>query len=106
MLIERYKEIAIQIIDFICSILAIDLIDESLVLVGNFGSLRAEENHVKTSLYRELAYCLEHSIHHQGLIKVGLLELNSLSYIDHTYGWAPATIRYENYAKNNILKKT
>ena len=102
-LIESDREIAIQIIDFICSILAIDMADESLVLIGNFGSSRGEENHVKTSLYRELAYCLEHSIHHQALIKVGLLELNSLSYIDQTFGWAPATIRYKKYAQNNIL---
>jgi len=95
MLIESNREIAIQTIDLICSRLAIDMTDEFLVLVGNFGGLRGEESHIKTSLYRELAYCLEHSIHHQALIKVGLLELNSISYIDQTFGWAPATIRYK-----------
>lgn len=102
-LIESDREIAIQIIDFICSKLVVDIEDESLVLVGNFSSLGAEKSQIRTSLFRELAYCLEHSIHHQALIKVGLLELNSLSYIDHTFGWATATIRYKNYAQNNIL---
>jgi hypothetical protein len=106
LLIESDKEVAIQNIDFICSKLTVDMADESLVLVGNFSSLEGEESQIRTSLFRELAYCLEHSIHHQALIKVGLLELNKLSYIDHTFGLAPATIRYKKYAQNNILTNT
>lgn len=49
----------------------------------------------KTFINRELAYCLEHSIHHQALIKVGLKEQNIENLIDENFGVAPATIRHK-----------
>jgi uncharacterized damage-inducible protein DinB len=94
-LIEIDKEIAIQNIDYICSELKGIIGDEPLMLVGDFSNSKEGKSQIKTTLFRELAYCLEHSIHHQALIKVGLLELNSLSFIDDTFGLAPATIRYK-----------
>jgi hypothetical protein len=51
-----------------------------------------------------LAYCLEHTIHHQALIKIGLMELNLIHLIDQHFGVAPATIRFKKTA-NAILKK-
>ena len=93
--IENDKEIAMQNIDLICTALTFYMEDESLVLVGNFSSSEGAESRITTTLFRELAYCLEHSIHHQALMKVGLLELNSLSCIDSSFGLAPATIRYK-----------
>jgi len=93
--IEIDKEIAIQNIDLICVELNSILEDESIILIGNFSNTEKGSSQIKTTLFRELAYCLEHSIHHQALIKVGLLELNSLSFIDDTFGLAPATIRYK-----------
>ena len=95
LLIETNREFAIQIIDGICSRLALDIADEPFVLEGNLCADEGHETQLKTTLFRELAYCLEHSIHHQALIKVGLLELNCLSFIDDTFGLAPATIRYK-----------
>lgn len=96
LLIETDKNFAIAIIEKINTHLALDIADELIVLEGNFCANEEEKKQVKTSVYRELAYCLEHSIHHQALIKVGLLEVNCLSYIDETFGLAPATIRFRN----------
>ena len=95
LLIETDKDFAIQIIDFINANLALNLQDEPIILEGNFSSEQGKQTQIQTTLFRELAYCLEHSIHHQALIKVGLLELNSDSFIDETFGLAPATIRYK-----------
>lgn len=94
LLIETDNQYAIQVIDEINASLALDILDETLVLEGNFCAEEGKETEIKTTLFRELAYCLEHSIHHQALIKVGLLEVNCLSFIDDTFGLAPATIRY------------
>lgn len=94
LLIETDSKIAIQVIDEINSNLALDIFDQTLILEGNFCAEEGKEMQIKTSLLRELAYCLEHSIHHQALIKVGLLELNCLCFIDETFGLAPATIRH------------
>lgn len=94
LLIETDCQYAIQIIDEINAALALDILDENYVLEGNFCAEEGKQTQIQTSLFRELAYCLEHSIHHQALIKVGLLEVNCISYIDETFGLAPATIRY------------
>ena len=96
LLIETNKEYAIQIIEAINSSLSISITDESIVLEGNFCVEEGQKMQIQSSFFRELAYCLEHSIHHQALIKVGLLEINCMSYIDDTFGLAPATIRFRN----------
>lgn len=94
LLIETNCNFAIQIIDEINRLLSHYHSDKNLVLEGNFCATEGNEMKIQTSFYRELAYCLEHSIHHQALIKVGLLEVNCLTYIDENFGLAPATIRY------------
>lgn len=70
-------------------------VDDSLFLEGNFSHQEKGSNKIATSYQRELAYCLEHSIHHQALIKVGLKELDIENIIDKNFGVAPATIRYK-----------
>jgi hypothetical protein len=53
----------------------------------------AEELNVHTNYYRELAYNLEHTIHHMALIKVGLKELNK-ERVSESFGVASSTIRF------------
>ena len=65
-----------------------------LILEGNFTGEAGSLTKIATTFQRELAYCLEHSIHHQALIKVGLKELNLENIIEKNFGVAPATIRY------------
>lgn len=68
--------------------------DKSLILSGDFSKDSYTSLRINTSLFRELAYNLEHSIHHQALIKIGLIHLGLLHLIDADFGLAPATIRY------------
>ncbi len=82
-------------IDKICSHLNFMKNDKKLILSGNFSSTNGQLKEIETTSERELAYCLEHSIHHQALIKIGLLELNLLQLINENFGVAPATIRYK-----------
>lgn len=67
-----------------------------LTLQGNYTDHEGHSDSIPTTYQRELAYCLEHSIHHQALIKVGLKELNIENIINRNFGVAPATIRYQN----------
>jgi hypothetical protein len=53
---------------------------------------------LNTNYYRELVYNLEHCIHHQALIKIGLL-LNFEYTIDENFGVAFSTIEYRNRNK-------
>lgn len=95
LLIETETRRAIQIIDEISENLNQINFDKVLMLEGNFCADEGKQIKIQTTLFRELAYCLEHSIHHQALIKVGLLELNCLSFVADSFGLAPATIRYK-----------
>ena len=52
------------------------------------------QNHIQSSIGRELAYCIEHSIHHQALIKAGLIALGLEHITDDLFGVAYSTIRY------------
>ncbi|WP_310555012.1 DinB family protein [Flavobacterium sp.] len=53
---------------------------------------------INTNYYRELVYNLEHCIHHQALIKIGLM-LNFDYKIDKNFGVAFSTIEYRNRNK-------
>lgn len=48
---------------------------------------------IETNYYREIAYNLEHTIHHMALIRVGLKELTSLSLPDD-FGVASSTVKF------------
>ena len=54
-----------------------------------------EEIRISTNYHRELLYNLEHCIHHQALIKVAILQCETVS-IDPNFGVARSTIEYRN----------
>lgn len=49
---------------------------------------------LESSFERELLYVLEHSIHHQALIKIGLRELGKEELISKSFGLAASTIKF------------
>ncbi len=57
-------------------------------------SKEAQNNLVNTSFERELVYCLDHAIHHQALIKIGLKEQELSHLVSHDFGVAYSTLRY------------
>lgn len=65
-----------------------------LYLEANLSNQEGDSLLLPSSLNRELGYCLEHGIHHQALIKVGLAEMHLTHLIDSDFGVAPATLRY------------
>ena len=62
--------------------------------VMEMKSKEAQSSHVKTSLERELVYCLDHAIHHQALIKIGLKEQELSHLVSQDFGVAYSTLRY------------
>jgi hypothetical protein len=49
-------------------------------------------NQIVTSFSRELAYCLDHCIHYQYFIKIGLISLELGHYLHEEFGIAPSTL--------------
>ncbi|MBR9777174.1 MAG: DinB family protein [Cytophagales bacterium] len=62
-------------------------------LVTNFSLLENCECVIPSSFLRELVYCLEHSIHHQALIKISLLDQGLVHLVDSDFGVAPSTTK-------------
>jgi hypothetical protein len=92
-LIETNSCFAITQIDLILS--TIDKPNKDFLLQQNGIN---EIISIDTNYYRELLYNLEHCIHHQALIKIGL-SLNFKYAVDENFGVAFSTIEYRN--KNN-----
>lgn len=76
----------------------IDTLDENLPVYfeGDFSSDGSLEKLTQSSVGRELAYCIEHSIHHQAIIKAGLIALGLGSLTNEHFGVAYSTIRNRN----------
>lgn len=66
-----------------------------LEIKANYTAFCEENICMSSSLYRELGFCLEHSIHHLAIVKTGLQELGCLNLIDKNFGIAPSTLRHQ-----------
>lgn len=93
--IETNGQFAQEQIDWIIENLTLENNKLQFTLEGNYTTESDEITAIPTTYQRELAYCLEHSIHHQALIKVGLKELAIEDVINENFGVAPATIRHK-----------
>ncbi len=68
----------------------LDKPNKSLFLEHNCFS---DKEMLETNYFRELLYNLEHSIHHQALIKVALYRLPHIKIVN-SFGIAPSTLEY------------
>ena len=59
----------------------------------------APKNAIQTSVERELIYCLDHAIHHQALIKIGLKAIKMSHVVHNDFGVAYSTLRYRLQSK-------
>ncbi len=93
--LENNRQIATNKIDNLCRALSQKMPNSPIVLEADFDTDCDGFMAIDSSFYRELAYCLEHSIHHQALLKIGIASLNLGHIIDADFGIAPSTIRHK-----------
>jgi hypothetical protein len=67
--------------------------NKTLNLLIYHDDLPAKPEKISTNYYREIAYNLEHTIHHMALIRIGLRELGDIP-VDESYGVASSTLKY------------
>lgn len=94
LLVEKEPQEAIKVIEKITSWLSLEIIKGEIQLNAAYTLDNEQTCHIPSSFQRELAYCLEHSIHHQALIKIGLFEQGLSNLIDQEFGVAPSTIKF------------
>lgn len=98
-LIETDPKLSQRVIRSIIEFLDNNQEDFELVFEANYSREEGMELAMKSSFYRELAYTIEHAIHHMALLKVAVRQ--SLSYIllpEH-FGVASSTIRFKTAQK-------
>jgi hypothetical protein len=94
MLLEKDPKEAVNVIVQLISWLQTDKILGEVSLVAAYSASNDNACTIPSSFQRELAYCLEHCIHHQALIKIGLFEQGLSNLIDQEFGVAPSTIKF------------
>ncbi|GAB4233314.1 MAG: hypothetical protein Tsb0034_06500 [Ekhidna sp.] len=98
-LIETDPKLARSVIQSIQVFLSDNEEDFAVKFAANYSQEEGRDVVMKSSFYRELAYNIEHAIHHMALLKVAVNQ--SLTYIklpDH-FGVASSTIRYRSAQK-------
>lgn len=72
----------------------LDRPDKSLLLEACYDDPAGIPVTMSTNYHREIAYNLEHTIHHMALIRIGITEINSSLVLPEDYGIASATMKY------------
>jgi len=88
LLLETDIAFAQHHLKLICS--EINLPNKSLISTYNLGDSIVQ---VETNFFRELVFNLEHCIHHNALIRIGVSSTTDIPMTDH-FGVAPSTMEY------------
>ena len=69
--------------------------NKEMRLLANFDDHSNEFLEISTNFHREIAYNLEHAVHHMALMRVGITEVSRIR-LSESYGMASSTIKYRN----------
>jgi len=89
--IEAERHLAISLLKDIYA--RLDKPDKPMILEAEDYTDTMETVAIPSNYYRELAYNLEHTIHHMALVRVGINEVSSVQLPDE-FGVAYSTIKY------------
>ncbi|MDH5396630.1 MAG: hypothetical protein OEX02_00680 [Cyclobacteriaceae bacterium] len=93
--IEEDRTMVLGVIDGIERFLDTAPKDKQLVLEGSYSMGNHPEFSINTNFFRELAYNIEHAVHHMAIIKIGLAETNPGMELPASFGIAVSTMRYK-----------
>jgi hypothetical protein len=68
--------------------------DKALLLEARYNEQSPAPLVISTNYHREIAYNLEHTIHHMALIRIGIRELDSRLDLPDGYGIASSTLKH------------
>jgi hypothetical protein len=105
LVLESCKQTAIELIDILTVDIANIVEDKPLKLISDCSQNSSEKMVFDSSIYRELYYNLEHSVHHLALIKIALKQ-NGVSYESmKNLGVASSTLKFRAQQRNLELNE-
>src|SRR5687768_5499753 len=97
--IETDKELALELLQDIY--VNLNKPDKELVLHAAYNEITPEPISIPTNYFREVAYNLEHTIHHMALIRVGIKEVSDII-LPEEFGVASSTVKHRKHVHSNI----
>ncbi len=98
--VETNQKVALKAIEYVRQNISIFEENVNLELSASYTEDGIEIFTIPTNLFRELAYNIEHAVHHMAIIKIGLLQLKPSLKIPKTFGVAVSTIRHQSQTVN------
>jgi len=89
--IETDKEFASNLLQDIFQNLSRE--NKDLILEASYDEHSTAPITLSTNYYREIAYNLEHTIHHMALIRIGISEISSIQ-LPEDFGVASSTVKF------------
>jgi hypothetical protein len=97
--IETNRDLALQLLQNIYSNL--NKPDKALTLHACYDDHSSSPIAISTNYFREIAYNLEHTIHHMALIRVGIKEVSDI-HLPENFGVAASTVKHRNHVHSNL----
>lgn len=92
--IEQDPVFAMSILKTIQTFIEKETLDFEIVLEANYHKDEAEVTRIKSNFLREVAYNIEHTIHHMALIKIGVKTIAAHAILPEYFGVATSTVRH------------
>lgn len=92
--IETDLKIARSVIKTIDDFLIKHQEDKTILLQANYNISHDETISIRSSFFRELAYNIEHAIHHMALMKIGIAQIAPDVKLPPHFGVASSTVRF------------
>lgn len=99
--IETDKTIAAVLINDLKKFFNKNIQDRDLTLAVNYSLNDEELNVIPTNYFRELAYNIEHAIHHMAIMKIGLKEIAAYVELPAHFGVAISTVKFQKTIADN-----
>ncbi len=97
--IETDKDLALKLLQDIY--MQLDKPDKELILHASYDEHVEQPISIPTNYFREIAYNLEHTIHHMALIRVGIKEVSDIT-LPEEFGVASSTVKHRKHVHSNL----
>lgn len=100
-LIEGDKRVAQEALAEVLDFLGLNRDNRYLTLEMSYALEKEELITIESNFHRELAYNIEHAVHHMALIKIGLREVAGYVQLPAHFGVAASSVRYQSMVRTN-----
>lgn len=100
LLYETNRKATLSKLQYLVAMMNEVFFDKEVILEVSYADSDKDVFRIKSSLERELAYNIEHAIHHMAIIKIAVNTVFSNVQLEENFGVAYSTIRFQKSSSN------